>query len=800
VDAPSTVTLTIDGREVTARPGSMIIQVADDVGVYIPRFCYHPKLSIAANCRMCLVEVEKAPKPLPACATPVSEGMVVRTRSTIAVEAQQGTMEFLLINHPLDCPVCDQGGECPLQDQAMGYGQDYSRFEEQKRVKDALDLGPLVATAMTRCIHCTRCVRFGREVAGTMELGATGRGEDMTVETYLGGSVDSEVSGNIIDLCPVGALTSKPYRFSARPWELMSHAAISPHDSLGSNLNLQTVQRNLKRVVPRDNEQVNSCWISDRDRFSYEGAESPDRLLYPMVRTGAGLQEVSWEQALKAAAEAMRMAEGDAHGLVALIHPMSSMEEMFLLQKLVRGMGSSDIDHRLWQRDFSDDHCSPMYPGFETPVADIPALSSLLLIGANPRKEIPLLGLRIREMTEAGGCVGVLGQRAVDANFRVDHELVLKPKDLAGGLYQLVCSFEGGRERIPAALRHLESDLISPDRLAGLRATLSEGGGAKAVLLGEQALSHRHGAHLRILGSILSELTQASFGTLVPCNGAGAWWTGAVPHRVAGGERSATPGFNASSMLGASPKTVVLYGLEPATDHHDPKGLDELMSRAGHVLCFSAFRSGVPEQATVVLPVAPFSESAGSFMNLNGRVQFSRPALEPKGEARPGWKVLRVLGNFLSLPGFDYQDVGEVLATLSPPPPPRARFDVSDSLEVGDALTNSATETDRYGFSCVHFLPLYSGDPIVRRAQALSKTLDAERARACEMNPVDMAALGCGDGDLIQITDGDRTNRLAVRADPAVLKGCIGIPLGQFSTSRFGSASVVSVKRASTDG
>ncbi|MGA1696734.1 MAG: NADH-quinone oxidoreductase subunit NuoG, partial [Arenicellales bacterium] len=280
----------------------MIIQVADDVGVYIPRFCYHPKLSIAANCRMCLVEVEKAPKPLPACATPVSEGMVVRTRSTIAVEAQQGTMEFLLINHPLDCPVCDQGGECPLQDQAMGYGQDYSRFEEQKRVKDALDLGPLVATAMTRCIHCTRCVRFGREVAGTMELGATGRGEDMTVETYLGGSVDSEVSGNIIDLCPVGALTSKPYRFSARPWELMSHAAISPHDSLGSNLNLQTVQRNLKRVVPRDNEQVNSCWISDRDRFSYEGAESPDRLLYPMVRAEAGLQAVSWEQALKAAA------------------------------------------------------------------------------------------------------------------------------------------------------------------------------------------------------------------------------------------------------------------------------------------------------------------------------------------------------------------------------------------------------------------------------------------------------------------------------------------------------------------
>ena len=340
MDARVTVTVVIDGREVEAQPGTMIIEAADAADIYIPRFCYHPKLSVATNCRMCLVEVEKAPKPLPACATPVAEGMVVQTRSASAVEAQQGTMEFLLINHPLDCPVCDQGGECPLQDQAMGYGQDFSRYQEDKRVMGSLDLGPLVATAMTRCIHCTRCVRFGREIAGTMELGATGRGEDMTIETYLDGSVDSEVSGNIIDLCPVGALTSKPYRFTARPWELLSHFAISPHDSLGTNITVQTAHHAVKRVVPKTNEDVNECWISDRDRFAYEGAECDDRLTQPMVRQKEGLVETSWEEALKEASAAMQVAAQQSEsGLAALIHPISSVEELFLLQKILRGLG-----------------------------------------------------------------------------------------------------------------------------------------------------------------------------------------------------------------------------------------------------------------------------------------------------------------------------------------------------------------------------------------------------------------------------------------------------------------------------
>ena len=395
MDAKTIVTIVIDDKEVQTAPGSMIIEAADAIGVYIPRFCYHSKLSIAANCRMCLVEVEKAPKPLPACATPVSDGMVVRTRSAVAIEAQQGTMEFLLINHPLDCPVCDQGGECPLQDQAMGFGQDYSRYEEEKRVKNSINLGPLVATAMTRCIHCTRCVRFGQEVAGTMELGATGRGEAMTIETYLDGSVDSEVSGNIIDLCPVGALTSKPYRFSARPWELMSHQAISPHDSLGTHINVQTAHQEVKRIVPREHPATNECWISDRDRFAFEGAGSEDRLLQPLVRTAEGLKEISWEEAIRLAADAVEFARQDAsETLAALMHPLASTEEGFLLQKIMRAIGSSNIDHRLLQKDFADDQLAAPYPSLETPLADLSSLDGLLLVGANPRKEIPLLALR----------------------------------------------------------------------------------------------------------------------------------------------------------------------------------------------------------------------------------------------------------------------------------------------------------------------------------------------------------------------------------------------------------------------
>ncbi len=419
----------INGQQFEAEPGSTIIEVADSAGIYIPRFCYHEKLSVAANCRMCLVEVERAPKPLPACATPVTDGMVVQTLSEIAKQAQEDTMEFLLINHPLDCPICDQGGECPLQDQAMGFGGSSSVFEEVKRSVDNVDLGPLISTEMTRCIHCTRCVRFGEEVAGVMELGAIGRGEDMKISTFLGTSMDSEISGNVIDLCPVGALTSKPYRFTARTWELNGHKGISPHDCLGSNLEIQEIGGVVKRVLPRDNEAVNECWLSDRDRYSYESVNSNDRLTMPLVRRGDNYQEIEWAEALELVSSELTQIKENWSGeqIGAIVSPTSSLEEFFLLQKILRALGSSNVDHRLRQQDFRDDLAAPVSPGTETPISKIQELDGVLIVGSNIRKELPLISLRLRRFAQEGGEIAVLNPMSFNHNFKAAQEVIAKP-------------------------------------------------------------------------------------------------------------------------------------------------------------------------------------------------------------------------------------------------------------------------------------------------------------------------------------------------------------------------------------
>ena len=781
MDAPTTVTVVINGREVHAEPGSMIIEAADAANIYIPRFCYHPKLSIAANCRMCLVEVEKAPKPLPACATPVADGMVVQTRSATAVEAQQGTMEFLLINHPLDCPVCDQGGECPLQDQAMGYGQDSSRYEEEKRAKPPLDLGPLVATAMTRCIHCTRCVRFGREIAGTMELGATGRGEDMTIETYLDGSVDSEVSGNIIDLCPVGALTSKPYRFSARPWELFSHKGISPHDSLGTNITLQTAHQSVKRVVPRNNEKINECWISDRDRFAYEGAECDDRLTQPLIRRKEGLVETSWEEALGETAAAMRQAaEQDSSKLAALIHPMSSMEESFLLQRVVRGLGSDQIDHRLLQQDFSDDAVAPVYPGLEAALSDVDSLKGILLIGCNPRKEAPLLALRIRKMVEQGGVAGLLGSYAPDLNFSLSAFHCVTPAELPGVLRGLV----NNAEALDSAGESFESDALS--------GFLSEVGGNGMILLGQGALNHLHAGTIRALAGRLAQQTGMKLGVLTPGNSAGAWWAGAVPHRIAQGMPAKTAGANASQIADLDVKTVLLYGVEPSIDHSDPIRLQGMLDRAKTVIAFGAFRSAVPDQADIVVPISPYTECSGSYLNCNGIVQVSSPALSPRGNSRPGWKVLRVLGNFLSLPDFDYDDVAQVATELGHPPEvlmqaDRAQIPVSEDVDSASAHADGL-------FSLVAERSIYQADPIVRRSRALSLTHDGASEAFCRLHPEDLKAAGLAGVSRVLLAGEYHQATLEVAEDSGVVRGSVFVFSGSVATAGFGGDSTVRIR------
>jgi len=793
MDAQATVTVVIDGREVETRTGSMIIEAADAAQIYIPRFCYHPKLSIAANCRMCLVEVEKAPKPLPACATPVADGMVVQTRSELAVEAQQGTMEFLLINHPLDCPVCDQGGECPLQDQAMGYGQDFSRYQEDKRAKAPLDLGPLVATAMTRCIHCTRCVRFGREVAGTMELGATGRGEDMTIETYLNGSVDSEVSGNIIDLCPVGALTSKPYRFTARPWELLSHSGISPHDSLGTNITFQTAHHAVKRVVPRVNEGINECWISDRDRFAYEGAECDDRLTQPMVRRREGLIETSWEEALSEASAAMQAgAQQGQAGLAALIHPISSVEECFLLQKIVRNLGSAHIDHRLFQRDFSDDPISPPYPGLGVALADVESLKGLLLVGCNPRKEAPLLALRIRKMVSDGGVVGAIGPRALDANFDVAAQQSVNPSRLVGVLCDLIEKIDSGDVELPSVL---DGGLVrnADDTVSqSLADVLGWAGRDGAIILGQYALNHRDGAALRLAAAKLAQQTGMRLGVLAPANSAGAWWAGAVPHRGPEGAPSEGKGANALEMTDLNIHTALVYGLEPAIDHADPARLNVMLDRAKKVIAFSAFRSAVPDQADVVLPIAPYTESSGSFINCNGAMQFSKAALAPQGNSRPGWKVLRVLGNFLSLPDFDYDDVSQVSDALKIPPavtmqPVGAKLQKPDRDANEQAIAQEA-------FSLIGELAIYQSDPVVRRSPALARTYDGLITKSCRLHPDDLAARELSEESKVQVDGAHHRATLRVVADPGVTRGCIFVFLGSPETAAFGADAALTIK------
>jgi len=793
MDAQATVTVVIDGREVEARPGSMLIEAADAAQIYIPRFCYHPKLSVAANCRMCLVEVEKAPKPLPACATPVADGMVVQTRSETAVEAQQGTMEFLLINHPLDCPVCDQGGECPLQDQAMGYGQDFSRYQEDKRAMAPLDLGPLVATEMTRCIHCTRCVRFGSEIAGTMELGATGRGEDMTIETYLDGSVDSEVSGNIIDLCPVGALTSKPYRFTARPWELLSHSGISPHDSLGTNITVQTAHHEVKRVVPRVNEGINECWISDRDRFAYEGAECDDRLTQPMVRRREGLIETSWEEALSEASAAMQAgAQQGQAGLAALIHPISSVEECFLLQKIMRNLGSAHIDHRLFQRDFSDDSISPPYPGLGVALADVESLKGLLLVGCNPRKEAPLLALRIRKMVSEGGVVGAIGPRALDANFDVAAQQCVNPSRLTGALCDLIEKVDTGDVELPSVLDGgLVRNVDDIDSQA-LVDVLGQVGRDGAIILGQYALNHRDGAALRLAAAKLAQRMGMRLGVLAPANSAGAWWAGAVPHRGPEGAPSESEGANALEMTDLNVHTALVYGLEPAIDHADPARLNVMLDRAKKVIAFSAFRSAVPDQADVVLPITPYTESSGSFINCNGALQFSKAALAPKGNSRPGWKVLRVLGNFLSLSDFDYDDVSQVSDALKIPPAVTPQS-VGAELQKPNRDVNEQAMAPE-GFSLIGERAIYQSDPVVRRSPALAKTSDGLITKSCRLHPEDLAACELPEGSKVQVAGAHHRATLQVVADSGVTRGCIFIFLGSPKTAAFGVDAALTIK------
>ncbi|MDO8888148.1 MAG: NADH-quinone oxidoreductase subunit NuoG [Hydrogenophaga sp.] len=698
------VEIELDGKKVEVPPGSMVMHAAEKAGTYIPHFCYHKKLSIAANCRMCLVDVEKAPKPMPACATPVTQGMIVRTKSDKAIKAQQSVMEFLLINHPLDCPICDQGGECQLQDLAVGYGSSGSRYEEEKRVVFHKDVGPLISMQeMSRCIHCTRCVRFGQEVAGVMELGMIHRGEHAEITTVLGDTVDSELSGNMIDICPVGALTSKPFRYSARTWELSRRKSVSPHDSTGANLIVQVKNHKVMRVVPLENEAVNECWIADRDRFSYEAVNSEDRLTAPMIKQGGEWKTVDWQTALEYVANGLKQVKNE-HGAASiglLASPHSTLEELALAGALVRGLGSQNIDARLRHADFSNAAPAGAARWLGLPVASLSNLQRVLVVGSNLRKDHPLFAQRIRQAQRKGAQVNVLNAVAQDWAMPLKN-VVLADCDV------WVSALAGIAAAIAAETG--ASAPVNTDATDAHRAVAKSllGGEHKAILLGNAAAHHEKAASLLSLANWIAQQTGASVGYLSEAaNTVGAQLVNAVPGQG---------GLNAGQMLGGALKALVLLNTEPG---HDSAAGTQGLASAGMVVTLSPFKTNL-DISDVLLPVAPFTETSGSFVNAEGRLQSFHAVVRPLGETRPAWKVIRVLGNLLGLAGFDADSSQAVLASALPGVASGA---VVDAARLNNASAASIDLSSAVAEPCV--ASIYQLDGLVRRAPALQLTADA---------------------------------------------------------------------------
>ncbi|MGN6658144.1 MAG: NADH-quinone oxidoreductase subunit NuoG, partial [Achromobacter mucicolens] len=639
------VELTVDGNKVEVPEGSMVMHAAQKVGLYVPHFCYHKKLSIAANCRMCLVEVEKAPKALPACATPVTNGMVVHTCSEKARAAQKSVMEFLLINHPLDCPICDQGGECQLQDLAVGYGGSSSRYQEEKRVVFHKDLGPLVsAEEMSRCIHCTRCVRFGQEIAGVMELGMLGRGEHSEITTFVGRSIESELSGNMIDICPVGALTSKPFRYSARTWELARRRSVSPHDSLGANLVVQVKGDRVMRVVPFEDEAVNECWISDRDRFSYEGLNSDDRLSAPMIKgTDGKWQEASWADALQAVAQGLsRVRDSFGAGQIgALASEYATTEEYALLGRLVRALGSENIDFRLRQTDPAFDAALTGAPWLGMPIAELDNLDRVLVVGSFLRKDHPLMAQRLRQAAKRGTQILMVDSAADDPLMPVTARITVAPSELARALAEVAVALAQAKEQaVPA-----EFASVTPGENAKLIAASLASGANTAVLIGNLAVASAQATTLAANGRAVADLSGGKFGFLTSGgNTVGGYLAGAIPGKG---------GKTAAAMLAEPLKAYIVLHAEPLLDADNGQQAIAALRGAQFAVALTPYRSAAAEWADVMLPVSPFTETSGTFVNAQGLAQSFKGTVTPFGQTRPGWKVLRVLGNVLHLAGFD---------------------------------------------------------------------------------------------------------------------------------------------------
>ena len=758
------INIEIDGKPVQTERGSTVMDAANKLGVYIPHFCYHKKLSIAANCRMCLVEIEKTPKPMPACATPVADGMKVHTHSEIAVKAQQGVMEFLLINHPLDCPICDQGGECQLQDLAVGYGGSASRYHEPKRSVMHKDIGPLVSTEeMNRCIHCTRCVRFGQEIAGVMELGMAFRGEHSEIMSFVDSTVDSELSGNIIDLCPVGALTSKPFRYTARNWELSHRKSVSPHDGLGSNLSVQVKDNKVMRVLPVENEAVNECWLSDRDRFSYEGLNSPERLTRPMLKQDNKWMETDWQTALEYVANGLRQIrnESGAEQIGALATAHCTLEELYLLQKLIRGLGSNNIDFRLRQSDFSSDGKQSGAPWLGMPVADINSRDRFLIVGSFLRKDHPLLAQRVRQAVKRGAQANIVHSADDALLMPVANKAIVAPSEFTRVLAQILKVLAAEKSAVLSGDMHKAIESVQPSEQARAIARSLASGEHGAVLLGNFAQQHPQAVQIALLAEQIAKLCGAKFGYLgEAANSVGAYLAGAIP--------SGEKGMNAAQMLASPRKAYILLNAEPELDMHDPQQAMDAMRAADMVVAMSAYKHHAADYADVLLPIAPFTETSGTYVSTEGRVQSFRGAVKPLGDTRPAWKVLRVLGNLLNVPGFDY-DSSDAVRDEALPVAGGAGIDVADKLNnhLDGLVLQVPSGSSSQGLQRISDVPIYFADALVRRATALQMTRDAS-APIVLMHSSELQKLGVKSGDAVIVHQGNASARLAAGADDSM--------------------------------
>jgi NADH-quinone oxidoreductase subunit G len=748
--APDLVSIEIDGKPVQIRKNAMIIEAADAAGITIPRFCYHRKLPVAANCRMCMVEVEMGgrpvPKGLPACATPVTDGMKVQTRSKLALQYQRDVMEFLLINHPLDCPVCDQGGECELQDLALGFGRSVSRFTERKRSVADENIGPLVATKMTRCIHCTRCVRFTSEIAGSYELGGMSRNDDLQIGTYIGKTVETELSGNIIDVCPVGALTDKVFQFKARAWELVAKASIGYHDALGSNLWLHTRRGEVLRVVPRDNDAINECWLADRDRYSHQGMYAPDRVSAPEVKRAGQWQVTSWEEALQAAGAALKKAPGSDLGM--LVHPATSNEEGDLLMRLARGLGSAHVDHRLHQLDFADNATAQP---FGLPVAEVEQIQAALLVGSDLRYEMPLLNHRVHQATKKGARVYAVNPAHFNFNYKLAGEAVVAPPEMIDALLALahaaVAAGAVAPPALSAAIAGVSSDEGDAEAIAALK------GGQAVVIFGEAAVTHPQASWLRALARFIAVATGAGYDELpVGANAVGLSRLGVLP---------GNGGLDAQTMLTQPRKSYVLYGVEPPHDFADGSAVLRALRAADQVVAFSAYASpALREVADVILPIALLPEIDATLVNVDGLAQNVVAGAKAPGQARPGWKVLRALGGALQLAGFEFDDLAGLRAGIGERPA-SVRQGLAARAPVG-GLTRLAT------------WPIYRGDAVLRRATALNAH-PLNRAPAVRVNADEAQRQGFADGAQVRIDD----VLLPLVVDPNVPAGAAWIEAAQ---------------------